>query len=405
MKRKIVALLLLIFVSSSLLFGAIGIYETERSHSFAPFALMSPRVVGMGGTGLALTGTMESRLMNPANSPESFGLSLPYASVTLYNIKNNKDNLMEIATENQRLSVYDMAFSLLNSIPSGERNFLSIDLGAGLSLKNLSFFTFVNADIFTFGEGDLSSTIGVDVDSGFNVALSYEYDWENDYSLAVGLGLSGLYKNITAGSDKLSGIGVDFVSNVFEEWQDDTENIMDALMNALMGIPQSLGEAYPLSIGVRADFPYGFSLALGLNNINGNYRMKVLDSSETYTIKVPSTLDFGFGWTLDAGKLWYHLLQPTVAIDIVDIIGMFHDGIFNKGIFVDHLKMGAELNLLTVLSARCGLDCGYFTFGIGADIYALNVDLSYGVRPYGPSREGRYLDYVKLRINLGYDRP
>ena len=385
-------------------------YPTYRSNTFEPYALMSPRVVGMGGAGMALSGTMESRMMNPANNSGFFGLSLPYLSVSVYNIRNNLDYMKEILDANGAVSLYDAAFSLLNSIPGGERNFMSVDIGAGVSIRHISFFGFMNADIFTFGPGDISSTFGVDLDYGFNTALSYQYDWKSGYSLSVGIGVSGLFKNITADEGHLNGIGVGFVSNIFEEYQNDPTDITSALFDALLAIPISMGEAYPVSIGGRVDFPYGFSLALALNNINGNFNMRVLDlegndTGVSYTISTPMSLDFGFAWNLDGGKLCYHLFNPSIAFDIIDIIGMFKEGIFEKGVLVDHMKMGAELNLLTVLNARVGLDRGYFTFGVGVDFYALTVDLSYGVRPYGPSREGRYLDYVKLRMNLGYDKP
>lgn len=413
MKRRIVAFALMAILALAAVsadFDSDVQYPTFGSNTFEPYALMSPRVVGMGGAGMALSGTMESRLMNPANNSGSFGLSLPYLSVSVYNLKNNLDYMKEIFEENGSVTLYDAAFSLLNSVPGGERNFMSLDIGAGVNIKHLSFFGFMNADIFTFGPGDISSTFGVDLDYGFNTALSYQYDWDSGYSLSVGIGVSGLFKNITADDRHLNGIGVGFVSNIFEEYQSNPTDITSALFDALLAIPISIGEAYPVSIGTRVDFPYGFSLALAINNINGNFNMRVLDlegndTGKSYTISTPMSLDFGFGWNLDAGKLCYHLFNPTIAFDIIDIIGMFEEGICGKGVFVDHMKMGVELNLLTVLNARAGLDRGYFTFGVGVDIYALTVDLSYGVRPYGPSRDGRFLDYVKLRINLGYDKP
>ena len=405
MKKRTAALLSLVVLTFTSLYAAFDSdiqYPTVKSNTFEPSALMSPRVVGMGGAGMALSGTMESRLMNPANNSGFFGLSLPYASFTVYNLKNNIDYMKEIYEENGSISLFDAEFSLLNTVPGGERNFMSVDVGAGVNIKHLSFFSFMNADIFTFGPGDISSTFGVDLDYGFNTALSYQYDWDEGYSLSVGLGFSGLFKNITADDGHLNGVGVGFVSNIFEEYQNNPTDISTALFDALLAIPISVGEAYPVSIGTRVDFPYGFSLALALNNINGNFRMRVLDlegndTGKSYEISTPMSLDLGFGWHLDAGRLWYHLFEPTLAFDIVDIIGMFEEGVFEKGVLVDHLKMGVELNLLTVLNARAGLDRGYFTFGIGVDIYALTVDISYGVRPYGPSREGRYLDYVKLR--------
>ena len=406
MKRRITALLMLLILIPTMLFAVLPSdkeYETDGSHSFQPYSLMSPRVIGMGGAGLALNGTFENRLMNPANTSSVFGLYAPYVSVSVYNLKNNNDNLHDIAVNNGMLTLYDAAFSFLNTIPGGERNFLSIDLGAGFSYQNLSMFSFMNADVFTVGEGDLSSNLGIDMDAGLITTLSYSYEFGNDYGISAGLSIGFMMKNITASSTELSGIGVSFVSNIMEEFQYSPEDFGTAIFNALDDIPLSIGTALPISIGTRVDFPYGFSLAMALNNINGSYNMTIKDDS--YTIDVPMTLDFGFAWNLDIGDFWYYLLEPSVAIDLVDMVGMFEEGLGEKGVFIDHLKMGAELNFLTVFNARLGLDRGYFTFGFGMDMYALNVDISYGVRPYGPSREGRYLDYVKLRVNVGFDRP
>ena len=72
--------------------------------------------------------------------------------------------------------------------------------------------------------------------------------------------------------------------------------------------------------------------------------------------------------------------------------------------FMYHLNIGAEVRLLSFLDIRGGLSQGYWSLGVGLDLWAFKVDVAYYRQEFG-STAGEYgLDGFTVRFNIGYDR-
>ena len=111
------------------------------------------------------------------------------------------------------------------------------------------------------------------------------------------------------------------------------------------------------------------------------------------------SLDAGFGWSYDT---WY--LSPTVAIDFRDLVGMCTTDDFTFRDFMYHLNIGAEVRVLSFLDIRAGLSQGYWSLGLGLDLWAFKVDVAYYRQEFGDTAGSYGLDGFTVRINLGYDR-
>lgn len=406
MIRKVVAVCLLSLVLADLAAVSPSQFPSADSMMISSYNPTSARTSAMGGAGLAVNGTYGARFLNPANAAGVFGLSVPSLSFTAYNLRSNIPVVKDVVSSTDEAGILDAAVGFINNIPGGVKDFMSLDAGVGLAMKFFSFSVDANADIFTFGPGDISSNIGVDINLALTSIFSYRHEFSDDLAFSVGLGVRAMYKNLTADDVYLAGIGATTVSDVFNK-SEDLQGAGNAILEALSDIPLSVGWAFPVSIGTKLEVPYGFSFALALNNINGDYAMSVFQedgSVRSYVLETPMTLDIGASWSWGNEGMWKYLFKPTIALDFVDIVGFFRNGPLERGAFVDHLRMGAEVYLLTSLIARAGLDRGYFTCGFGLDIFAVTLDLTYGLKAYGPSRYGECLDYLTVRVNIGLDR-
>ena len=72
--------------------------------------------------------------------------------------------------------------------------------------------------------------------------------------------------------------------------------------------------------------------------------------------------------------------------------------------FMYHLNVGAELRLLSFLDLRGGLNQGYWTLGVGLDLWAVKVDVSYFHQEFGVAVGDNGLDGLTVRVNIGFDR-
>ena len=393
MKRLLLFLLVL-----SALSGNFASYKVSEYLSF-PFSRYDISRDAMGGAGAALKKT---------GGPESgtFSLSLPYAGLRIYNIRDNVSSLDSVLEGN----IPSAALDFLNSIPAGVKGFMEVDGGLGISLDPVSFYFMNRLSVMTAGPGNVSSTMFMMYEEAYDIALSHTFRSDTGYALNLAMSVRPSYRLYSADSTFLSGISASDVSNLVAT--SSGADLMTALRALVLdGVPFSSGWAFPVSVSTRLDMPYGFSSSLSLNGMNGDYNMVyrggllAARGDETgavepvgYRLTVPMSLDLGFAWS-GSGR---GLFKPYVAFDIVDLAGLFSGDLTQRGGVVDHLKMGAGLDFLYIFSVYAGLDRGYFSTGCSFRLKVLRVDLTYAVKPYGPVRYGDSLDYLAIRLNLGW---
>lgn len=108
------------------------------------------------------------------------------------------------------------------------------------------------------------------------------------------------------------------------------------------------------------------------NIINGTLlgTEKVLDEYVT-----PATLKFGLSYN---PSLWalFDIINPTIALDYsLEFIdeGTFED-YANQGSFWNNLSLGTELEIVSMVSLRAGLNQGYVTLGVGLELFIFELD-------------------------------
>jgi hypothetical protein len=80
-------------------------------------------------------------------------------------------------------------------------------------------------------------------------------------------------------------------------------------------------------------------------------------------------LDFGVTFTPQLGKL----LKPSFSIDYYDFIELFRTPPENLQDVVDHVRLGASLELLTFINLRSQYYQEYFTVGAGVDLIVVEI--------------------------------
>ena len=398
MKKLLLSVLLCFFLS--LLFAS---YDVEQDLAF-PFERYDIRRDAMGGSGLA---------MKKAGGPESenFSLFLPSAGIRLYNIKNNISSIDSAMAGD----VASAALDFLNSIPAGFKDFMTLDAGVGMSISPLSFYLNSRLSLMTAGAGNVSSGMFFMYEESYDISLSHTFHLNRDWGISFSLSFRPSYRLYSADSKSLSGVSVSDVSDIVASSADASAMMASVRTLILDDVPFSSGWALPISIYSRLDMPYGFSAAFAISNLNGNYEMacrggllaargKESGSADEvrYTLDVPCSLDLGFSWSGFWDGWKKGLADPHIAVDIVDLVGLFNGDIAKKGGFVDHLKLGARLDFLYMFSISAGLDRGYVSTGFSFLFKVVEVDLTYAVKPYGAVRYGDSLDYLALRFAIGW---
>lgn len=378
--KRLLPFILVLFALS----GLSASYEVSKYLSF-PFSRYDIHSDAMGGAGAALKKT---------EGPESgsFSLSLPYAGIRIYNIKDNISSANSVIEGDFPSAALDF----LNSIPAGVKDFMTVDGGLGISLDPVSFYFMNRLSVMTSGPGNVSSTMFIMYEEAYDIALYHTFRFDTGYALDLALSIRPSYRLYSADSTHLSGIDASDVSNLVST-SSGTDFMTSLRALVLDDVPFSSGWAFPVSVSARLDMPHGFSTSLSLCGINGDYNMVYRggllaargDESGAvdpvgYKLEISPSLDLGFAWS-GSGK---GLFKPYVAADVVDLVGLFSGDITQRGGFVDHLKMGAGLDFLYMFSVSAGLDRGYFSTGFSFLFKVLRVDLAYAVKPYGPYATG-----------------
>ena len=410
--KKFLLIMLITVLSCSTLFAEFNWTDEEYGYVLsAPFRKTSARVMAMGGAGIAIQNNADALYMNPASlGAKGLVFNIPNVAFTLYNIKDFNDmGLIDSIIEDPE-SVLDSVGDMINSdlLDYGRNNLAKIDAGIGFKAGRfaLAVDTQVNLNLYNSVGGFEYLNIIPQVDVAFTTGLGFRFlrDEAINFDVGVSLGL-----NLRAFTQAVS-------FETFSDAMTGDSNFEDVLN----GYVTALGWAMPLSIGFNANFPFGFTVSAVASNIqliNGGYNYKrttfnaIEDDpmgeifsaigADEFTAKSDMNLALGVGWAPDLGG-WEWLADPTVAIDFVDLIGLFDD--FSLNSFLARLKMGAEIKLFKVLELRGGLNGGYVSLGLGVDLFkVIHLEASYYWNEFGENLGDKDVDAFTIRANIFWE--
>jgi len=414
---KITLVVLLLAIMVTPLMGAL--YSPDKDgYKLAgePFIGTSVRLQGMGGAGLGVKGYHDSFNFNPANLAGSgFKLSLPSVTVTAHNVQAIlASGAIDGFEDGSEEGMAQGALDLLGTIEKGYGDLLTTDLSTTFTLGGFGLSVQAQERLMTYNsKGKLTQsrliaqmTTAATLGFGMNIKAV-----PNVLDIDVGVSAQAVYKVYT------KAVGATDVLKMF-----DPDSGLDPEEFLFGGIPLMAGWAIPISIGANFNFPFGLRLSAVARNINGNYTMatyasvndwaeEILStrfgdvatddpslSESEWSIEVPWSMDFGFTW---APTFLGNLLQPTVAIDVVDVMAMGgKKGDDLTRAFFEQTRLGASVRVLSLLDFRYGINMGYQSIGVGFDLLVFHIDAAYYTREYGKSIGKKPIDAFSLRFSL-----
>ena len=397
------------------------------AESFASFTPVNPKMMGMGGAGLAINSSLDALFTNPSVLGRGkVRIAIPSVTFSINHIYDlmKEDENGNSAIENiEKMSSGDMKNSDVNTmmnlisslIGSGKGKIASFEASTGLIANVFGVAANVSDTIRTFNgtifdDLKVSTVAGLGFGFGgdevkFTVGGSFKYN-VNIFTRRMGLG--DFQAMMNSDSNGNSGSGSDPASSSDE--------------NTLSNIPLAVGYGMPLDFAVSVKY-YGLSATAVLTDVNlfglGDYKygilvpsdemtstsattfVKNLDKESVFKFKPKMDLDLGIGYE---GKL--SIIGFKAAVDFVDLISLVGelDGRYSaKNVLLNHTKAGAEISLFDMIKVRGGINSGYLTLGGSFNIGIITVDTAYYWEELGSFAGHNGLDCMTIRFNLGWD--
>ena len=395
--------------------------------SLASFTPVNPKMMGMGGAGLAINSSLDALFTNPSVLGRGkVRIAIPSVTFSINHIYDlmKKDENGNSAIENiEKMSSGDMKNSDVNTmmnlisslIGSGKGKIASFEASTGLIANVFGVAANVSDTIRTFNgtifdDLKVSTVAGLGFGFGgdevkFTVGGSFKYN-VNIFTRRMGLG--DFQAMMNSDSNGNSGSGSDPASSSEE--------------NTLSNIPLAVGYGMPLDFAVSLKY-YGLSATAVLTDVNlfglGDYKygillpsdemtstsattfVKNLDKESVFKFKPKMDLDLGIGYE---GKL--SIIGFKAAVDFVDLIslvGELDGGYSAKNVLLNHTKAGAEISLFDMIKVRGGINSGYLTLGGSFNIGIITVDTAYYWEELGSFAGHNGLDCMTIRFNFGWD--
>ena len=395
--------------------------------SLASFNPVNPKMMGMGGAGLAINSSLDALFTNPSVLGRGkVRIAIPSVTFSINHIYDlmKKDENGNSAIENiEKMSSGDMKNSDVNTmmnlisslIGSGKGKIASFEASTGLIANVFGVAANVSDTIRTFNgtifdDLKVSTVAGLGFGFGgdevkFTVGGSFKYN-VNIFTRRMGLG--DFQAMMNSDSNGNSGSGSDPASSSDE--------------NTLSNIPLAVGYGMPLDFAVSVKY-YGLSATAVLTDVNlfglGEYKygilvpsdemtstsattfVKNLDKESVFKFKPKMDLDLGIGYE---GKL--SIIGFKAAVDFVDLISLVREldgGYSAKNVLLNHTKAGAEISLFDMIKVRGGINSGYLTLGGSFNIGIITVDTAYYWEELGSFAGHNPLDCMTIRFNLGWD--
>ena len=437
--KKIISILLVLVLVCSFAFAEDSTVEDFKSDikaneniafadSLASFNPVNPKMMGMGGAGLAINSSLDALFTNPSVLGRGkVRIAIPSVTFSINHIYDlmKEDENGNSAIENiEKMSSGDMKNSDVNTmmnlisslIGSGKGKIASFEASTGLIANVFGVAANVSDTIRTFNgtifdDLKVSTVAGLGFGFGgdevkFTVGGSFKYN-VNIFTRRMGLkDIQGIMNsNSKDGSGSVSG-----------------PEASSSEENTLSTIPLAVGYGMPLDFAVSVKY-YGLSATAVLTDVNlfglGDYKygilvpsdemtstsattfVKNLDKEYVFTFEPKMDLDLGVGYE---GKL--SIIGFKAAVDFVDLISLVREldgGYSAKNVLLNHTKAGAEISLFDMIKVRGGINSGYLTLGGSFNIGIITVDTAYYWEELGSFAGHNGLDCMTIRFNLGWD--
>ena len=395
--------------------------------SLASFTPVNPKMMGMGGAGLAINSSLDALFTNPSVLGRGkVRIAIPSVTLSInhiYDLMKPDDKGNSALDKIEKMSSGDMENSDVNTmmnlisslIGSGKGKIASFEASTGLMANVFGVAANVSDTIRTFNgtifdDLKVSTVAGLGFGFGgdevkFTVGGSFKYN-VNIFTRRMGLG--DFQAMMNSDSNGNSGSGSDPASSSEE--------------NTLSNIPLAVGYGMPLDFAVSLKY-YGLSATAVLTDVNlfglGDYKygilvpsdemtstsattfVKNLDKESVFKFKPKMDLDLGIGYE---GKL--SIIGFKAAADFVDLISLVREldgGYSAKNVLLNHTKAGAEISLFDMIKVRGGINSGYLTLGGSFNIGIITVDTAYYWEELGSFAGHNGLDCMTIRFNLGWD--
>ena len=357
--KKIALIIIVIMVS----FGFVSAEQKQYAH---PLNWYSPELMGQGNSTTANIVGFNALFCNPANirtdKTEIVAFSIqPCWNMNLFTFLEEKKSLgFTEALLNQAVE-NGMGIGLQTAI-----GFARKGLGVGLFLSIDSLFPQVKS--IPNVKGDLWATAGISC--GYSIGFDFfGMDWE------IGANLRPMYRILFK----------DINANTLIAFADDQEN---AKFNRLSGF--GLG----FDLGVRTTWK-DFTFGVALKDIAGtsfdykyakvDYKGKKIDGTDAeIKSKFVVPMSIRTGVCYDPHFFFSDLINPKFHVDMTIPLSD-EDKIsgYEKGTFWTNLSMGTEVTFFQILDLRAGLNGGYFSAGIGVDLWVFEINAALYSREMG----------------------
>ena len=398
------------------------------AESFASFTPVNPKMMGMGGAGLAINSSLDALFTNPSVLGRGkVRIAIPSVTISINHIydlmkvdddgNSAIDMIEKMSSGNMEDSDMAGMMNLFSDLlGSGKGKIASFEASTGLIANVFGVAANVSDTIITFNgtifdDLKVSTVAGLGFGFGgdevkFTVGGSFKY---NVNVFTKRIGMKDFSEIMNSDSNSGSGSGSDPKVSSSEE-------------NILSNIPLAVGYGMPLDFAVSVKY-YGLSATAVLTDVNlfglGDYKygilvpsdemtstsattfVKNLDKESVFKFKPKMDLDLGIGYE---GKL--SIIGFKAAVDFVDLISLVREldgGYSAKNVLLNHTKAGAEISLFDMIKVRGGINSGYLTLGGSFNIGIITVDTAYYWEELGSFAGHNGLDCMTIRFNLGWD--
>lgn len=412
--KKIISITLVLIISISMIFAA-EIFddfkadiERNKTIAFAEslegYKPSNPQSMGMGGAGLAINDGLDTLFYNPSILGQGkVRFSIPSITITMNHIydflkedengDNALDKIQKLTNEEGTEDVGELLPLVSSIIGSGKGKIASVEASVGMMANVFGLAMNVNDTVRTYNK-----TIFDDLKISSVVGIGFGMGGED---IKINVGFAGKL-NINAFTKRI-----------------EPASLMSSEEEVL---PIAYGYAIPFDAGITIKY-HSLKATVTLTDIDlfglGEYKYDMVlvedvvsDSSmvsdlvdklkenSVFSYTPKSKLNIGFAFDTESAT------GIKLAFDLVDVLSMkdaLDAGYSFKGVFLGHMKAGAEFSLFNFLKVRGGINSGYFTMGGSVNIGLITVDAAYFWEELGTFAGERGLDGFSIRVNVGWD--
>ncbi len=339
---------------------------TAFTEAIAPFDFSSPRERAMGGSHVALADDYSVLLVNPAglaSAPKEalFGDLGIRAMGPVFNFIDMFVNSADVGT-----AVIDLlaanGYKLYAGIElSGPLALGYVDEGLGFGLFNKTSFVLNAASAVNIG---VFLTEDILLSGGY----AFRFDLGGGHLLYLGIGAKGFARGSLGKS-----MGFLEVADLM----DDPMAILGEDFALATGIGCDLGLRWSwksLAAGLACRDLFSPAIVASYDSLSGfiDEPSATILGDPTYEF-LKRSLDIGFAWTPELGKLGRVLDSITVALDYRDLLDFF--ALVPRNAILK-LGLGVEARALDIVSVRAGINEALLSCGVGIDIGVLKLGFS-----------------------------